>query len=214
MKTTCLRVLLALLMCAAGAAAVSMGQMRHNWHDVFEGHIRSEAAHENIMLSNVTIEVDTTRRSVALAGTVATPTDVRKLHEIIESSGMTVSDERRLTPVCFPTNWPVLVCAPAQSLIGKDAALAARAISNYVGLVRSYDTQVRSLAVNDITFTRTWRALFHAESKFLNSATYVVKNRPASAKGPVAQPVSTNTLYQDAAELMRQYKAPPQPPRR
>ncbi len=214
MKRVCLPVLFTLLVCAAGAAAVSMGQMRRNWHNVFEGHIRSEAARENIALSNVTIEVDGTRRCVALAGTVATPTDVRKLHEIIEAAGMTVSDERRLTPVWFPTNWPALVCAPAQSLSDRDSALAARAISNYVGLVRAYATQVQSLAANDILFTRTWRALIHAESTFLNSATYVVKNRPRSAKLPVAQPISTNTLYKDAAELMRQYQTPPKPPRR
>jgi|GEM_PF-1770801 len=214
MKTICLRVLFALLLCAAGAVAVSMGQMRRSWRSVFERHIRSEAARENVALSNVTITVDAARRSVALAGTVATPADVRKLHEIIESSGMTVSDERRLTPVCFPSNWPALVCAPAQALGDKDAARAALAISNYLGLVRSYDTQIRSLAANDIAFTRTWRALFHAESTFLNSANYVVKNRPASAKTPAAPPVSTNTLYQDAAELMRQYKTTPKPQRR
>jgi len=210
-----LKIVLMLCMLTGSAAAVSLGEMRQNWRNVFAAHIRSEAAREGILLTNVQIRVDARRRSVTLAGTIATPDDVRKLHEIIQSAGMTVADERRLLPLQFPSPWPALVCAPADGLNAGTAAAAARAISNYVNVVSSYDTQVRTLPVRDGNFTRTWRTLIGIESTLLNSPRYVVKNRPASAlRSAAAAPVSTNTLYQDAAEIMRQYKPAPAHPRR
>jgi hypothetical protein len=116
-------------------------------------------------------------------------------------------DASRLTAGAMPTNWPALVCTPAPTLSDSRQRTAAQAISNYLALVNAYDAHPRPVRADDAAFARIWRALLQMESAFLDSSNYVVESVHEPQRAPDLQSVNTNTLYQDATEIMRRYRS-------
>jgi hypothetical protein len=203
MSSVCRLMIILFVSCVplmALSAPVGNLRMVKAWNAATEAQVIQQAAREGIETSNLLVTADVRRHSIELRGTVGTPADVRKVIEIVQSSGVASSIDNQLQPLALPRTWPALQVVPGADLSDAQKERAQQRINEYLRCVGAYNTAVATAKPGDPDFRRIWMKLNDTESEFAGDEQYAISN---SAPAVAENVINTNQLFRDARDIIR-----------